>query len=102
MKTVMVRCKVKQDRAAENETYIRKVFDEPKANGPAGLRDVSFQQDDGLTFVHSASIETKDGTNPLSQSQAFMAFQEGIKDRCQVLPVAVEVRQIGSCRLLGD
>lgn len=47
MKRVLVRYKVKPGRAAENRSYIEKVFQELKANGPDGIRYASFILDDG-------------------------------------------------------
>ena len=88
----MVRYKVKADRAADNEDYIRKVFEELKQTGPGRLRYASFKQDDGLSFVHIVSIETEN--NPLADSPAFKAFQAEIKDRSQEPPVAVEVPEL--------
>ena len=102
MKRVMVRYKVKADRAGENERWIRKVFEELRHETPPGLIYASFKLDDGLSFVHIASIETDDGNNPLSQSEAFRAFQEGIHDRCEEQPVAVELTEIGAYRLFGS
>ena len=96
MKRVLVRYKVKADRAAENEAYIKKVFAELKETGPQGLRYASFKLDDGLSFVHIASIETEDGSNPLAASPAFKAFQAEIRDRCEEPPVAVDLNKIGS------
>ncbi|MDH3676538.1 MAG: hypothetical protein OES12_13665 [Anaerolineae bacterium] len=96
MKQVLVRYKVKADRAAENEDYIKKVFEELKQTGPQGLRYASFKLDDGVSFVHLASIETEDGSNPLAESAAFKAFQAEIKDRCEEPPVAVDLNKIGS------
>ena len=90
MKRVMVRCKVKADRAEENEQYVRKVFDELHHSTPDGIRYATFKLEDGVSFVHIASIET-DGPNPLALTAAFKAFQEGIKDRCEESPVAVEL-----------
>lgn len=101
MKRVLVQYKVKADRAAENENYIRQVFEELKQTGPAGLRYASFKQDDGLSFVHIASIETKEGNNPLAESPAFKAFQAEIRDRCEEPPVAVDLNEIGSYRFFG-
>ena len=101
MKRIMVRYKVKPDRGAENENFIRKVFEELQQKTPAGLRYASFKMDDGLSFVHIASIETDDGNNPLSQSTAFQAFQEDIRDRCEEPPVAVDLNEIGNYRFLG-
>ena len=96
MKHVMVQYKVKADRAAENQQYIEKVFAELKQNGPAGLHYASFKREDGVSFVHIAAIDTQDGTNPLAETAAFKAFQEGIRDRCEEPPVAVDLDAIGS------
>jgi hypothetical protein len=101
LKRVLVQYRVKADRAAENESYIRKVFEELKQTGPAGLRYASFKQDDGLGFVHIASIETEGENNPLADSPAFKAFQAEIKDRCEEPPVAVDLHEIGSYRFFG-
>ena len=102
MKRVLVRYKVKADRAEENVEYIKKVFAELKQNSPDGLRYASFRLQDGVSFVHIASIETTDGQNPLAQTAAFKAFQEGIKDRCEEPPAAVELDEIGSYRFMGN
>ncbi len=101
MKRVLVRYKVKADKGEENENYIRKVFEELQQKGPAGLRYASFKLDDGLSFVHIASIETDDGANPLAQNEAFKAFQAQIGDRCEEPPVAVDINLIGNYRLFG-
>jgi len=99
MKRVMVRYKAKPDRAGENEDYIRRVFAELLENNPDGLRYASFKLDDGVSFVHIASIETDDGSNPLSETAAFKAFQAEIKDRCDEPPAAVVLDTIGAYRM---
>jgi hypothetical protein len=100
MKRVMVQYKVKADRAAENEAYVRKVFEELEQTTPDGIRYATFKQADGVSFVHIASIETEDGDNPLGESPAFKAFQAEIKDRCEEPPVAVDLQEIGSYRFM--
>ena len=102
MKRVMVRYSVKPDKAEENTAYIKKVFEELKQNSPDGLRYASFQLDDGVSFVHFASIETSDGTNPLAQTEAFKKFQAEIKERCDKGPTASPLNEIGSYRMFGD
>ncbi len=102
MKTVMVRYKVKADRAAENESFIRKVFEQLASEKPSGLRYASFKQSDGVSFVHIASIETTDGSNPLGELSAFKAFTAQIKDRCEEPPVAVELTEVGSYRIFDE
>jgi hypothetical protein len=101
MRRVIVRYKVKADRAEENERLITQVFEELAQTTPEGLRYASFKGEDGVTFVHFASIETEDGVNPLDSSQAFKAFQEGIGDRCEIPPEAVPLKEIGSYQFLG-
>ncbi len=101
MKRVMVRYKVKADRAGENETFIKAVFEQLRRESPAGLRYASFKQPDGVSFVHIASIETTDGRNPLGETAAFKAFTAEIKARCDEPPVAVELNEVGSYQFFG-
>jgi len=99
MKQVIVRYRVKPERAAENEELVRAVYAELQETKPAGLRYATFQLDDGVSFVHISSTETADGSNPLSGVQAFKRFQENVDDRCEEGPVVSTVREIGSYRL---
>jgi hypothetical protein len=100
VKRVMVRYKVKPDRAAENEELVRDVYDELLRTRPDGLRYATFQLPDGMSFLHLT--ETKDGRDPLSTVQAFERFREDIADRCEQAPVVTELDVIGSFRLFGD
>jgi hypothetical protein len=102
MKRILVRYKVKADKAGENENYIRKVFEELKQTGPEGLRYASFKQDDGVSFVHIASIESAGGNNPLAEPPAFRAFQAEIGERCEEPPAAIDLNEIGSHRFFGS
>lgn len=102
MKNVMVRYKVKADRAAENVSYINRVFEQLKSEEPSGLHYASFKLNDGVSFVHIASIATTDGSNPLTSLAAFKAFIAQIKDRCDEAPVAVDLTAIGSYRFFAD
>jgi hypothetical protein len=65
---MMVRYKVKADRAAENEKYILDVFAQLKRESPSGVRYASFKLDDGQSFVHIVSIEA--AANPLRDLSA--------------------------------
>ena len=100
MKRVIVRYKVKSDRAAENVEFVKNVFAELASTAPGGLRYATFQADDGVSFTHIASIETQDGSNPLAETAAFKKFQAEIKDRCEVPPAATTVDLVGSYRFL--
>ena len=99
METTVVRYKVKADRADENRQFIKKVFAQLDEDKPDGLRYVSFNLDDGLSFVHIAVVETADGKNPLLETSAFQDFLSEIKDRCDEPPVATKADIVGSYRL---
>jgi len=99
MKRVVIRYKVKQDKAEENIAYIQKVFAELAESAPDGVRYASFRLDGGLRFVHFASIETDDGSNPLTDIHAFRDFSSNIADRCDEPPIATELETVGSYRV---
>lgn len=81
MTTVIVRYKVKKDRAGENIRLVEAVFAELKDKKAEGLRYAAFVAEDGVTFFHVAAVD--DGVeNPLFQTEAFKAFQKDIADRC--------------------
>ena len=99
METTIVRYKVKADQAEENRAFIRRVFEELDANKPDGLRYVSFNLADGVSFVHIAVVESEDGENPLPKTAAFKDFIADIKDRCEEPPAASSADIVGSYRL---
>ena len=99
MKRLMVRYRVYADRAEENENYIRNVFEQLKAEAPQGIRYASFKLNDGVSFVHIASIETNDESNPLADLSNFKKFAADIKERCEELPVAEDLNEVGSYRI---
>ncbi len=92
-KRVGVRYKVKADKGEENTSYVEKVFAELAETKPSGFRYTSLRGADGVSFVHIASM---DGENPLSDSPAFKAFQETLKDRVEEAPHALGVEPVGS------
>ena len=101
MKHVIVRYKVKPERAAENEQLVRDVYAELHQTKPAGFHYATFQLDDGVSFVHLASSDTEGGRSPLSEVGAFR-FQQDIGDRCDEAPVVTELHEIGSFHVFGD
>ena len=101
MRRVMVRYKVKPDRAAENEELVRAVYEELRRTAPDGLRYATFRLDDGVSFVHIA--ETEDGPNPLAEVEAFARFQEGIARALRASRRSSrELHEVGSYRFHGD
>ena len=98
----MVRYKIKADRAAENEGYINRVFEQLKRDTPSGLHYASFKLADGVSFVHISSVDGVDGNNPLAELEAFKAFTAQIKERCEEPPVAVDLKAVGSYNFFGE
>jgi len=96
MRQVMVRYKVKPDRVEENEQLVRAVYDELAATRPAGLRYATFRLEDGVSFVHVASVEGEH--NPLAEVEAFARFQADVRDRCDEPPVATQLHEVGTYR----
>lgn len=99
MKRVMVRYKLKADKVEENKQLVKAIFEELKTKQPAALRYASFGLPDGVPFIHITSIETADGKNPLSMTDAFPIFTKDIKDRCEEPPMAVDLSEVGSYQL---
>lgn len=102
MRKMIVQYKVKPGLGEENQQYIERVFAELRANGPEGIRYVSFRERDGLTFVHMVSVETETGENPLEQLPAFKTFQATVRDRCEVQPVSIVLDEVGSYRVFDS
>lgn len=102
MNQVMVRYTVKPEQAGENEKLVQQVYQALGDVAPDGLRYATFVLEDGVSFVHLATIDTVDGHNPLTDLPAFTAFQRDIADRCVEPPAAVNVRTVGAYRLHDD
>jgi hypothetical protein len=96
MGDVVVRYKVKPDRVEENERLVQGVYAELAQSAPEGLRDATFRLDDGVSFVHIASIDTPDGSNPLRSISAFAEFGREIAERCDEPPVVSDSQLVGS------
>ena len=96
MRRVIVRYKVKPDRAEENVALVEAVYDELERTRPEGLRYATLRLEDGVSFVHLAVNET-DGS-PLTELPAFKEFQREIGDRCDEPPQVTDVREVGSYR----
>ncbi len=101
MSTTVVRYRSKPECAAENQALIEKVFGALAADEPAGLHYASFRLDDGVSFVHVATVTTGDGTNPLTATPAFAEFVREIADRCEEGPTASGATLVGEYGVRG-
>jgi hypothetical protein len=101
MRQVMVRYRVKPGRTAENEALVHAVYDELQRTEFSGLRYATFKLDDDVSFVHIA-VETGDGQKSLADVEAFKEFRKGLGERCDIAPVATELREVDSYRFLAD
>ena len=99
MAEVIVRYKVKADRADENVAFVKAVYAELEEKKPAGLRYATFVAEDGVTFIHIASVAGDE--NPLVQMDAFKAFQKDLRDRCEEPPAPTPVRELASFNFFG-
>jgi hypothetical protein len=96
MKHVIVRYKVKPHQVERNEELVRAVYEELAQIKPSGFRYATYKLDDGVSFVHVATVEQ--GPAPLPQLEAFKRFQEGVDERCDEKPRVSEVSEVGSYR----
>ena len=93
MKATIVQYRTTPESAEENQRLVAAVYAELAATDPGGLRYATFRLDDGVTFVHVATV---DGENPLPQTAAFRAFQAGLPDRCVTGPAPSGATLVGS------
>jgi hypothetical protein len=95
MQTTIVRYKLKADRVEENEKLVRAVYAELGEVKSADFSYSTYKLEDGVSFIHIAHLA--DGAKaPLSGIKAFQEFQQGVKDRCEELPIVSKATEIGS------
>jgi hypothetical protein len=94
VKTLMIRYKTKKDQAAANEELVHAVYDELRARKPAGLRYRTFRLDDGVTFVHIATMDAPAVADKLTSLPSFKAFQKDLAARCVEGPEPVELHAV--------
>jgi len=92
----MIQYTVRAGRIAENERLIEAVFDELGRTRPAGLHYASLRVGDTGTFVHLVDYDGPDDGHPLPRLPAFRAFTAGLRERCEVPPATIELREVGT------
>ncbi len=94
-RTVLVRYKTSEEQAQTNEALVHAVFNELRLRDPKGLRYATYKLADGVTFIHIATLATRDD-NPLTTLPSFKAFQAQLEDRCVEPPVVTELSPVDS------
>jgi len=102
MRKVVVRYTTKPDQADRNQQLVERVFEELAATDPGGVRYATFRLADGVTFVHIASLERDDGSNPLGETAAFKEFQRELPGRCAEPPAPQDATVVGSYRFFAE
>jgi hypothetical protein len=95
MGSSMIRYKVRPDRADENESLVKAVYEQLARERPEGLHYATFKLPDGVSFMHVV-FETDQPGRILNEVAAFKAFTADIEDRSEEPPVATELTLIGS------
>lgn len=98
MGSSMIRYKVRQDRADENESLVKAVYDQLDRERPEGLHYATFKLPDGVSFMHIV-FESDQPGRILNEVAAFKAFVAEIESRCEEPPVATELTVVGSYRV---
>ena len=101
MKQTVVRYRIKPEQERDNVRLVEGVFRELTAKAPEGVRYMCVKLNDG-TFVHFATVESKDGVHPITSLDAFRAFQSNIKERCMELPQSADATIVGNYRMIGE
>ena len=101
MKRTVIRYKTRPDMAERNAELVAAVFAELKATQPEGVRYMSLRLEDD-TFIHVVETSADDGASPLPKLPAFVAFQNGIRERCAEPPVPKGATIVGNYRMLGE
>ena len=98
MSVLMIRSKIKAEKAADVEAAAKEMFTAINQAAPHGVRYASCRLPDGVTYV--ALLELDDGAgNPLAALPSFRKFQEDLKDWLAEPPVTEQLTPVGSYRL---
>lgn len=95
MGSSMVRYRVRPERAAENESLVKAVYEQLNRERPDSLRYATFKLPDGVSFMHLV-FETDQPGQILNATAAFTAFVTDIASRCDEPPVVTELTLVGS------
>jgi len=94
MSAMLLRTKVKADKATEVEAAVRSLFAALEEAQPKGIRYTSLRLADGVTYV--VLLQVEEGIdNPLPKLPEFLRFQENLKGWLAEPPAPDQVTVIG-------
>ena len=96
--TVVVRYELKPEALDEHLRLIQGVFAELAASAPTDVAYEVVQLDDGVSFIHTSTADTSDGSNPVPELASFQAFSAGLPDRVATRPTPAAATVVGSYR----
>ena len=99
MRRTLIRYRTRPETADANAALVEAVFAELKAKQLTGVRYLTLRLE-GDVFVHLVENEADEGPSPLSQLDAFKAFQNGIRERCVEPPDPRNATIVGNYRML--
>lgn len=97
MKRMLIRYRTKPECTDENRRLVEDVFRELREKAPKGVRYAVLKLGEDA-FAHL--VEAEDGTNPLTQLEAFQRFVAGVKARCVEPPQSFDADVVGNYGML--
>lgn len=92
MDQLMIQYTVRCDQVQQNIDLLRAAYAELRADPPDDLRWITYQLDDGVTFIDI--VAGSGDPAELAQRPAFHRFRSTLDDRCQAPPTMTELKQI--------
>ena len=92
----VVSYQIKPEVLDQHLQLIEAVFDQLRAEERNDVEYKVMRLDDGVSFVHIATADTPDGSNPIPQMAAFQEFSKDIGSRVVSPPSAGGGEVIGS------
>lgn len=91
---VLIKYTVRPEEMAEHLRLMAEVYADLQRRAPADLAYVTYQLEDGNSFVELFSSDA--GPGPLAASKAFARFRATLDARCEAVPGITELQLVGS------
>ncbi|OHV20505.1 hypothetical protein BBK14_27730 [Parafrankia soli] len=94
MSAMLLRTKVKPEKAAEVEAAVKSLFAALDQARPQGIRYASYRLEDGVTYV--VLLQVEEGIeNPLPKVPEFLEFQQNLRGWLAEPPAPEQLTVIG-------